>query len=331
MARDTLFSGIQPSGQLNIGHYMGAMKNWVRMQQDHDCLFSLVNLHAITVRQDPAELRKRSLEFVALYIACGIDPTQSVIFTQSDVPEHSELMWLLSCYTYMGELERMTQFKDKSARNTDNINLGLFAYPVLMAADILLYQTKVVPVGDDQKQHLELTRDLATRLNNLYGPLFVVPQAYIPPAEAGGRIMSLLEPTKKMSKSDENPGNYIALLDSPDVIRKKLKRAVTDTDTSIRYDRENKPGVSNLLTLLSGATGNSIAELETAYEGKGYGHLKGDTGEAIVALLEPVQAEFTRLRSEEGELTRILMQGADAARTRAQTTLEGVKKAIGLI
>ncbi len=331
MARDTLFSGIQPSGQLNIGHYFGAVKNWLRMQEDFNCLFSLVNLHAITVRQNPAELKKRSLDFVAAYMACGIDPEKSIIFAQSDVPEHSELMWLLSCHTYMGELERMTQYKDKIAKHTDNINLGLFSYPVLMAADILLYQTKAVPVGADQKQHLELARDLAHRMNNAYGPLFTVPEPYIPSTEAGGRIMSLLEPEKKMSKSDDNSGNYIALLDDPKTILKKVKRAVTDTDTRIRYDRDNKPGVSNLLTLLSGASGKSISELELAYEGKGYGHLKTDTGEAIVALLEPIQTEFHRLRDDETELARIMKQGADKARERANRTLTQVKNAMGLV
>ncbi len=331
MARDILFSGIQPSGQLNIGHYFGAVKNWLRMQEDFDCLFSLVNLHAITVRQAPAELKKRSLDFVAAYMACGIDPDKSIIFAQSDVPEHSELMWLLSCHTYMGELERMTQYKDKIAKHTDNINLGLFSYPVLMAADILLYQTKAVPVGADQKQHLELARDLATRMNNAYGQLFTVPEPYIPSTEAGGRIMSLLEPEKKMSKSDENAGNYIALLDDPKTILKKVKRAVTDTDTSIRYDRDTKPGVSNLLTLLSGATGKSIRELESEYDGKGYGQLKSDTGEAIVALLTPIQAEFHRLRDNETELMRVMKQGADKARERASQTLTQVKTAMGLV
>ena len=331
MARDTLFSGIQPSGQLNIGHYFGAVKNWLRMQEDFNCLFSLVNLHAITVRQNAAELKKRSLDFVAAYMACGIDPEKSIIFAQSDVPEHSELMWLLSCHTYMGELERMTQYKDKIAKHTDNINLGLFSYPVLMAADILLYQTKAVPVGADQKQHLELARDLAHRMNNAYGPLFTLPEPYLPSTEAGGRIMSLLEPEKKMSKSDDNTGNYIALLDDPKTILKKVKRAVTDTDTSIRYDRDNKPGVSNLLTLLSGATGKPIAELELAYEGKGYGHLKTDTGEAIVALLEPIQTEFHRLRDDETELARIMKQGADKARERANRTLTQVKNVMGLV
>lgn len=331
MARDILFSGIQPSGQLNIGHYFGAVKNWLRMQEDFDCLFSLVNLHAITVRQAPAELKKRSLDFVAAYMACGIDPEKSIIFAQSDVPEHSELMWLLSCHTYMGELERMTQYKDKIAKHTDNINLGLFSYPVLMAADILLYQTKAVPVGADQKQHLELARDLANRMNNAYGQLFTVPEPYIPSTEAGGRIMSLLEPEKKMSKSDENAGNYIALLDDPKTILKKVKRAVTDTDTSIRYDRDNKPGVSNLLTLLSGATGKAISELESEYDGKGYGHLKTDTGEAIVALLAPIQAEFHRLRDNEAELMQVMKQGADKARERASQTLTQVKTAMGLV
>lgn len=331
MARDILFSGIQPSGQLNIGHYFGAVKNWLRMQEDFDCLFSLVNLHAITVRQAPAELKKRSLDFVAAYMACGIDPQKSIIFAQSDVPEHSELMWLLSCHTYMGELERMTQFKDKVAKHTDNINLGLFSYPVLMAADILLYQTKAVPVGADQKQHLELARDLANRMNNAYGQLFTVPEPYIPSTEAGGRIMSLLEPEKKMSKSDENAGNYIALLDDPKTIVKKVKRAVTDTDNHIRYDRDNKPGVSNLLTLLSGASGKSISALESEYEGKGYGQLKTDTADAIVALLEPIQTEFHRLRDDETELMQVMKQGAAQARASANHTLTRVKVAMGLV
>lgn len=331
MARDILFSGIQPSGQLNIGHYFGAVKNWLRMQEDFDCLFSLVNLHAITVRQAPAELKKRSLDFVAAYMACGIDPQKSIIFAQSDVPEHSELMWLLSCHTYMGELERMTQFKDKVAKHTDNINLGLFSYPVLMAADILLYQTKAVPVGADQKQHLELARDLANRMNNAYGQLFTVPEPYIPSTEAGGRIMSLLEPEKKMSKSDENAGNYIALLDDPKTIVKKVKRAVTDTDNHIRYDRDNKPGVSNLLTLLSGASGKSISALESEYEGKGYGQLKTDTADAIVALLEPIQSEFHRLRDDETELMQVMKQGAAKARANANHTLTRVKVAMGLV
>jgi len=331
MARDILFSGIQPSGQLNIGHYFGAVKNWLRMQEDYQCLFSLVNLHAITVRQSPAELKKRSLDFVASYIACGIDPNQSIIFAQSDVPEHSELMWLLSCHTYMGELERMTQFKDKMAKHTDNVNLGLFSYPVLMAADILLYQTKAVPVGADQKQHLELARDLANRMNNAYGKMFTLPEPYIPSTEAGGRIMSLQEPEKKMSKSDDNSGNYIALLDDPKTILKKVKRAVTDTETEIRYDRDNKPGVSNLLTLLSGATGKLISELETDYAGKGYGQLKNDTGEAIVALLAPIQTEFHHLRNHEDQLLLVMKQGAEKARERAQTTIERVKTSMGLL
>jgi tryptophanyl-tRNA synthetase len=330
MVKSILFSGIQPSGHLNIGHYLGAMKNWVNMQQEFDCIFSLVNLHAITVRQDPIQLRKLSLDFIALYVACGIDPKQSIIFAQADVPEHSELHWILSCHSYFGELERMTQFKDKSSKHTDNINLGLFAYPVLMAADILLYQTKAVPVGADQKQHLELSRDLALRMNNLYGDVFVIPEPFIPSVEAGGRIMSLLEPEKKMSKSDENPGNYLALLDSPDMIRKKLKRAVTDTEGSIRYDRTEKPGVSNLLTLLSGVTGHSIAQLEQDFIGKGYGHLKNDTADAIISLLTPIQAEFSRLRQDETSLNQLLKQGADAARERANQTLVRVKTAMGL-
>lgn len=326
-----LFSGIQPSGQLNIGHYFGAVKNWLSMQEDFRCYYSLVNLHAITVRQQPAELKQRSLDFVASYMACGIDPAKSVIFAQSAVKEHAELMWILSCHSYMGELERMTQYKDKIAKHTDNINLGLFSYPVLMAADILLYQTQAVPVGADQKQHLELARDIANRMNNAYGELFAVPEPYIPSVEAGGRIMSLLEPEKKMSKSDDNAGNYIALMEEPKSIIKKIKRAVTDTDSSIRYDKDNKPGVSNLLTLLAGATGNSIAQLEHDYDGKGYGQLKGDTADAIVALLAPIQAEYQRIRNDETALMAVLNQGADTAREQAAVTLDKVKNAMGLI
>ena len=267
-SKPTLLSGIQPSGDLMIGNYIGSIKNWVKMQDDYNCLFSLVNMHAITVEQDPKELHNRSLDFVALYLAAGIDPNKSTVFIQSHVPEHSELAWILNCSTYMGELNRMTQFKDKSQKHSQNINVGLYDYPVLMAADILLYQTEMVPVGADQKQHLELTRDLATRYNNRFEKeLFKVPEPFIPPTTSGGRIMSLQDPLSKMSKSDENKGNFIGLLDDPKTIIKKFKKATTDSGAEIHYDLENKPGVSNLLTIYSFISGKIIPEVEAHFEG----------------------------------------------------------------
>ena len=327
--KPVLLSGIQPSGNLGIGHYVGAMRNWVRHQDDFQSLFMLVDLHAITVRQDPKELRDRCYDFIALYIACGIDPERSDIFIQSHLPEHSELAWILNCYTYMGELNRMTQFKDKAQQHEANINVGLFDYPVLMAADILLYGTERVPVGEDQKQHLELTRDLAQRFNNLYGEIFTVPEPYIP--EVGGRIMSLQEPTKKMSKSDPNESNYIALLDPLNRARKKVRRAVTDSDMEIRFDPENKAGVSNLLSLMSAVTDKSIPELEKAYAGEGYGTLKKDLGEAVVEFLEPIQKRYHEIRDDDVEMNRLLKKGADAARERAQPVMKKVRDAIGLV
>lgn len=327
--KPVVLSGIQPSGHLTIGNYIGALRNWGTLQDDHDCLFTLVDLHAITVHQDPADLRQRCYDFIALYMACGIDPEKSTIFVQSHVPEHSELAWILNCYTYMGELNRMTQFKDKSQKHAANINVGLFGYPVLMAADILLYGADKVPVGSDQKQHLELTRDLAMRFNNRYGEIFTVPEPYIP--EVGARIMSLQDPTSKMSKSDDNESNYVALLDPPNRIKKKIKRAVTDSGMEIRFDRENKAGVSNLLELLSGVTGKSIPQLEAEYEGQGYGKLKGDTADAVVAFLEPVQARYHEIRDNGDELARILQAGAEKARERALPILRRVQDAIGFI
>lgn len=331
MSKPIVFSGAQPSGELSIGNYMGALRQWVRMQDDYQCLFSLVDLHAITVRQDPEKLRNACLDGLALYLACGIDPNKSIVFVQSHVPQHAQLGWILNCYTQMGELNRMTQFKDKSAKNENNINAGLFTYPALMAADILLYGTNQVPVGNDQKQHLELSRDIAIRFNNAYGNTFTVPEPYIP--ETGARIMSLLEPTKKMSKSDDNPGNFIGLLEEPKKIIKKVKRAVTDSDEQARiyFDTAEKPGVSNLLTLLSCATGKSVETLVPEYEDKMYGHLKGDTAEAIVTLLEPIQTRFKELRQEQGELERIMQMGADKAQERAQVVLDKVSEAIGFI
>ncbi|KUJ71909.1 tryptophan--tRNA ligase [Thiomicrospira sp. WB1] len=332
MTKPTLFSGIQPSGDLMLGNYIGSLKNWVQLQDDYQCLYSLVNMHAITVEQDPADLARRSLDFVALYLACGIDPDKSTVFIQSHVPAHAELAWILNCAAYMGELNRMTQFKDKSQRHAQNINVGLFDYPVLMAADILLYQTELVPVGADQKQHLELTRDIATRLNHRFDfELFKVPEPFIPEAQSGGRIMSLQEPTKKMSKSDDNKNNLIGLLDDPKTILKKFKKAQTDSGTDIVYDLENKPGVANLLTIYSVISGQPISEIEKHFEGKMYGHLKVELGELVVEYLRPIQERYHQLRQDEAELKAILKQGADRASEQAQPTLEAVQKAFGFV
>lgn len=331
MSKPVVLSGCQPSGQLTIGNYMGALRQWVGMQDTHDCKFMLVDLHAITVPQNPQVLREATLNGLALYVACGLDPQRSTLFLQSHVPEHSQLAWILNCYTQMGELNRMTQFKDKSAKSEASINAGLFTYPVLMAADILIYNANQVPVGNDQKQHLELARDIATRINNMYGDTFVVPDPFIP--EHGARIMSLQDPTKKMSKSDENPNNFIGLLEDPKKIAKKIKRAVTDSDEQARiyFDVQEKPGVSNLLTLLSGATGKSIEALVPEYEGKMYGHLKGDVADAVVALLEPIQQRYHELREDRAALDKIMHEGADKAREAAADTLAKVYDTLGFV
>lgn len=331
MTKPIVLSGCQPSGQLTIGNYMGALRQWVNMQDNHDCLYMLVDLHAITVRQDPKALHQACLDGLALYIACGIDPAKSTIFMQSHVPEHAQLAWLMNCYTQMGELNRMTQFKDKSAKNVSNINAGLFSYPVLMAADILLYQANQVPVGEDQKQHLELARDIATRFNNVYGEVFTIPDPYIP--EFGARVMSLQDPSKKMSKSDDNMNNFVGLLEDPKKVAKKIKRAVTDSDEQARiyFDIAEKPGVSNLLSLLSCATGTSIDDLVPAYEDKMYGHLKGDVADAIVALIEPIQQKYKALRDDQAELDRIMRAGAEKASQRAIITLEKAYDAVGFV
>ena len=329
--KPVVLSGCQPSGQLTLGNYMGALKQWVSMQDDHDCLYMIVDLHAITVRQDPKQLAEACLDGLSLYLACGIDPQKSTLFLQSHVPEHAQLSWVLNCYAQMGELNRMTQFKDKSAKNENNINVGLYSYPVLQAADILLYQADKVPVGEDQKQHLELTRDIATRVNNLYSDVFRLPDPYIP--DFGARIMSLQEPEKKMSKSDNNPNNFIGLLEDPKKLAKKIKRAVTDSDeqANIYFNPTEKPGVSNLLTLLSLATGKSIKELEPEYTDKMYGHLKGDVADAVVALLEPIQARYAEIRADRAYLDDVMRQGADKASARAAETLAKVYKAVGFI
>lgn len=331
MTKPIVLSGCQPSGQLTIGNYMGALKQWVAMQEEHDCLYMLVDLHAITVRQEPQKLYEACLDGLALYVACGIDPVKSTLFVQSHVPEHAQLAWIMNCYTQMGELNRMTQFKDKSAKNENNINVGLYSYPALQAADILLYQAHKVPVGEDQKQHLELTRDIATRMNNLYGEVFTLPDPYIP--EFGARIMSLQEPNKKMSKSDDNPNNFIGLLEEPKKLTKKIKRAVTDSDEQARiyFDLQEKPGVSNLLSLLSLATGRSVADLVPEYEDKMYGHLKGDVADAVVALVEPIQEKYRALREDRAELDKIMKSGAERASERAAKTLAKVYDAVGFI
>lgn len=331
MSKPIVFSGAQPSGELSLGNYLGALRNWVKLQDDYDCIYCIVNQHAITVRQDPEKLKKATLDTLALYLACGIDPSKSTIFVQSQVPTHAELAWVLNCYTYFGELSRMTQFKDKSARHAENINAGLFDYPVLMAADILLYQANLVPVGDDQKQHLELTRDIASRFNALYGEIFKVPEPFI--AQAGARVMSLQDPSKKMSKSDENRNNVIGLLENPKDVEKKIKRAVTDSDDPpiVRYDVKNKAGVSNLLDILTGITGTPIAELEQQFEGKMYGHLKTEVATQVSAMLAQLQARYYQYRNDEDILFDIMHDGAKKATARSQATLNQVYDAIGFI
>jgi len=331
MTKPVVLSGCQPSGELTIGNYLGALKQWVNMQDSHQCYYMLVDQHAITVRPDAEALRKATLDGLALYLACGVDPQKSTIFIQSHVPEHAQLSWVLNCYTQMGELNRMTQYKDKSQKSEANMNAGLFTYPVLMAADILLYNADVVPVGDDQKQHLELSRDIATRFNNIYGEVFTVPEPFIP--QSGARVMSLQDPTKKMSKSDTNPGNFVGLLEDPKKITKKIKRAVTDSDELARiyFDVAEKPGVSNLLSLLSSVTGNSVESLVPQYEDKMYGHLKGDVADAVVALLEPIQARYHEYREDQEFLNKVMREGADKASERASKILASVYDAVGFI
>jgi len=330
-AKPIVLSGAQPSGQLTIGNYLGALRQWDQMQDAYDCLYCIVDLHAITVRQDPQALREASLDSLALYLACGIDPNRSSVFMQSHVPEHSQLGWILNCYTQFGELARMTQFKDKSERHTNNVNAGLFTYPVLMAADILLYQANQIPVGHDQKQHLELARDVAIRFNAVYGEVFTVPEPYIPAVAA--RVMSLQEPTKKMSKSDENPWNFVGLLEDPKMISKKFKKAMTDSEDPPRvyFDLDSKPGVANLLSILSGVTGKSIDSLVNDYEGKMYGHLKTDVADAVIALLEPVQQKFKEIRADQTLMNQVLRQGAAQAKARAEVTLNKVYDAVGFV
>ncbi len=326
-AKKRIFSGIQPTGQLTLGNYIGALRNFNLLQDEYDCLYSIVDLHSLTVRQNPAELRKACLRTMSLFLASGLDPKKNIIFFQSHVHEHAELSWLLSCFTYVGELGRMTQYKEKSQKNQDNINAGLYTYPVLMAADILLYLSDLVPIGADQKQHLELSRDIAERFNAIYGDVLVVPDAYIP--KIGARVMSLLEPEKKMSKSDPEE-TFIALLDKPDVIRKKIRRAVTDSEGSVRFDPENKPGVSNLMSILSALTGTALEAIETDFAGKGYGAFKDAVADAVVATLEPIQTEYDRIIADKEYLQSVMTDGAERAGALAHRTMLKLHKKLGL-
>ena len=329
VSKKVMLSGIQPSGDLHLGNYLGAVKNWAALAEEFDCYYFMADLHSITVRQNPAELRRRSLAQLAQYIACGLDPEKNTLFIQSHVHEHAELGWILNCYTMFGELSRMTQFKDKCAKNADNINGGLFTYPSLMAADILLYQADYVPVGEDQKQHCELTRDIAIRFNNLYGETFKVPEPYIP--KVGARIMSLMNPTSKMSKSD--PQGCVFLLDSPEEIARKFKRAVTDSDTEncVRYAPGEKPGVANLMNIYSSVTGKSFEEIEKEFQGQGYGVFKSAVGDAVIEALRPVREEAQRIIADKAYLQQVYTQGAQKASAVARKTLRKVYQRIGFV
>ncbi len=326
--KKTVFSGVQPSGNLTIGNYLGAIKNFSRFSDEYKTFYCVVDLHAITVRQVPAELRRRTYETLALYMACGLDEKKNTLFVQSHVPAHAELGWMLDCYTMFGELSRMTQFKDKSAKNEQNINAGLFTYPTLMAADILLYQTDIVPVGIDQKQHLELARDIAMRFNQIYSDTFTVPEGYIPTDTM--KIMSLAEPTAKMSKSDPNQNAVVYILDSKDDIIRKFKRAVTDSETEVRFS-EDKPGVSNLMTIYRAFTGKSLDEIEREFEGRGYGDFKLAVGEACADGLAPVREEFARLIADKAHLEAVMKAGADEASYYAIRTMSKVRRKIGFV
>ncbi len=326
MEKKIMYSAVQPSGNLTIGNFTGAIRNWVRMQHEHECFFAIANMHAITVRQEPAQLRRRTLELAALYLACGLDPECCTLYVQSQVPQHAELAWVLNTVTYVGEMQRMTQFKDKSQKHADNINMGLMDYPVLMAADILLYQAQYVPVGVDQKQHVEIARDIAERFNNRFGETFCVPEPLI--MKTGAKIMSLQEPAKKMSKSDENVNASVFLADDKDTVLRKFKRAVTDSDGEIRIAPE-KPGISNLLNIYSSFTGCTPEEAEKAFSGKGYGELKLAVGETVADALAPVQAEQQRLLSDKAYLAGVLQAGAERAYKAARKTLSKVYRKIG--
>lgn len=326
-----IFSGVQPSGNITLGNYLGAIKNWVSLQDDYECIFAMMDMHTITVRQTPAELRRRTLELLALYIACGIDPEKCTLFIQSQNPAHAELGWVLDCYTYMGELQRMTQFKDKSSRHADNINAGLFTYPVLMAADILLYQTDLVPVGKDQLQHIEICRDVAQRFNSIYGDVFKMPEGLL--VKSGAKVMSLQDPTKKMSKSDPNPKAFISMMDDFNVITKKIKSAVTDSEGVIEYrpDDESKAGINNLLNIMAVVTDSTPEAVAKSFEGQGYGTLKGAVAEAVVETIRPIREEYDRIIKDKEYLKSVYTVGAERASRIANRTLKKVYKKVGFI
>ncbi len=326
--KKVIYSAMQPSGIPSLGNYLGALKNWKNLQDEYNCIYGIANMHALTVRQNPTELRQRTRNLIILFMALGIDPEKNILYVQSDVAAHAELAWILNCFTYMGELSRMTQFKDKSAKHADNINAGLFTYPALMAADILLYQADMVPVGEDQRQHLEITRDLAERFNNIYGDVFKVPDAYI--AKVGARIMGLQEPTRKMSKSEsDNDNNVIFVLDDLNLIANKIKRAITDSDTEVRFDPENKPGVSNLLSIYSAINGKTPEENALEFAGKGYGDFKKTIADAVVEEIRPIQEEFKRISADKAYVDKVIKEGAEKAGYIANKTLRKVKKKVG--
>ncbi len=325
--KKVLFSGMQATGTLTLGNYLGALKNWVTLSDEYECFYSVVDLHSITIRQDPAELRTRARNLLTLYIAAGLDPEKNCLYYQSHVSAHAELSWILNCYTYMGELNRMTQFKDKSAKHANNINAGLYTYPVLMAADILLFQADAVPVGKDQLQHLEITRDIAQRFNSIYGDVFTIPEPYI--GKTGAKIMSLQEPEKKMSKSDENPNASIYLMDDPDTIIRKFKKAVTDMEACVRYDAEKQPGICNLMDIYSACTGKTNDEIEREFDGKGYGDFKLAVGESVVSVLKPVQNRFAELIKDKVYIDSMIKNNADKANYYATKTLRKAQKKVG--
>ena len=327
--KKVMLSGIQPSGDLTLGSYLGAIKNWAERADAFDCYYFMADMHTLTVRQNPADLRRRTMEQLAQYIACGLDPEKNTLFIQSHVPQHAQLSWVLSCYTMFGELSRMTQFKDKSARNADNINAGLFTYPCLMAADILLYQPDFVPVGEDQKQHVELTRDIAKRFNGVYGDVFQVPEPYI--GKVGARVMSLTSPENKMSKSDKDPNGCVNLMEDPAAILRKFKRAVTDSETCVRYAPKEKPGIANLMQIYASATGKRYEAIEQEFDGRGYGDFKAAVGEAVVELCRPIREEASRLLADKAYLESVYRAGAEKAGYIANKTLRKVYKKVGFV
>ena len=329
MNKKRIFSGIKPTGDLTLGSYIGAIKNWVALQEDYHCLYCIVDMHAITIRNDPEVLHRRTLEQLAQYLACGLDPKENMVYIQSHVHQHAELSWILGCYSMMGELNRMTQYKDMSKKHSDNLNAGIFTYPVLMAADILLYQSDLVPVGEDQKQHVELARNIAVRFNGVYGDVFTVPEPFIP--KVGARIMSLTNPEAKMSKSDEDPQGSVYLMDDPDLILKKFKRAKTDSLGVVRFDPVEQPGISNLMSIYAAVTDKTFDEITTEFEGKGYGAFKPAVAEAVIETLRPIREESLRLLTDKDQLTAIYRDGAARASALAEETLNTVRDRLGFV